>query len=327
MQMDNMLLQACKNNQKGVVMTFLKRGGVDVNKRDESGNTPLIYVCLKSARDLVKLLLDSGADVNLGNQKNRMPLHFAAQTGNFQIISMLCEAGADVNCTDNDGVTPLMLLAQNGKTDAALQLLKNPDIDVSIKDNAGRMAIDYATTAGLRELVKALTQAEGTHTDTYGNTSLHHACWNEQSEVVKVLLERDPDSVNSLNDEGESPLILATRRSNLMIAELLLAAGAQPDCADADGIAPLHIAANKGDLFLGKALLTAGSDINRKTSDGQTPLILAARSAKNDFTAMLIEMGADVNSVDNDQHSALYYASEAGFTEIVEQLLVAGANS
>ena len=79
MQLDNMLLQACKNNQKGVVQTFLKRGGVDVNKRDESGNTPLIYTCMKSARDLVKLLLDNGADISLGNQKNRMPLHFAAQ--------------------------------------------------------------------------------------------------------------------------------------------------------------------------------------------------------------------------------------------------------
>ena len=327
MQLDNMLLQACKNNQKGVVQTFLKRGGVDVNKRDESGNTPLIYVCMKSARDLAKLLLDNGADANLGNQKNRMPIHFAGESGNFQIISMLIDAGADVNCTDNDGVTPLMLLARNGKTDAALQLLKNPDIDISIRDNEGRKAIDYATSAGLRELVKALSQAGEEHADTYGNTTLHHACWKEQSEVVKVLLEKDPSSVNKPNDEGESPLILAVRRSNLMIAELLLSAGARPDCADADGVGPLHIAADAGDLFIGKALLAAGASMNLKASDGQTPLILAARSGKNDFTAMLIEMGAEVNSVDNEQHSALYYASEAGYTEIVEQLLMAGAVS
>lgn len=327
MQLDNMLLQACRNNQRGVVQAFLKRGGVDVNKRDESGNTPLIYVCMKSARDLAKLLLDSGADVNLGNQKNRMPIHFAGEAGNFQIISMLIDAGADVNCTDNDGVTPLMLLARNGKTDAALQLLKVPEIDIGIKDNEGRMAIDYATSAGLRELVKALSQADGAHADTYGNTTLHHACWKEQSEVVKVLLERDPAGVNKLNDEGESPLILAARRSNLMIAQLLLAAGAQPDCADAEGVGPLHIAADKGDLFMGKELLAAGAGINLKTSGGQTPLILASRSGRNDFTSMLIEMGADVNSVDNDQHSALYYASEAGYIEIVEQLLMAGADS
>ena len=327
MQIDNMLLQACKNNNKGVAQAFLKRGGVDVNKRDESGNTPLIYACLKGARDLVKLLLDNGADVGLGNQKNRMPIHAAAENGNFQIISMLLDAGADVNSTDNGGVTPLMILAQRGKTDAALKLMENADIDISIRENDGRMAIDFATAAGLRELVKTLSQAKEAHADTYGNTSLHHACWNAQSEVVKVLLEKDTDSVNKPNDEGETPLILAVRRSNLVITELLLAAGAKTDVADTDGVLPLHIAAGLGDLFVGKALLKAGAGIDEKDSDGETPLILAARNGRNDFTAMLIEKKADVNEVDNEQHSALYYASEEGYTEIVEQLLMAGAEN
>lgn len=327
MQLDNMFLQACKNNQKSVVQTFLKRGGVDVNKRDESGNTPLIYACLKNARDLVKILLENGADATLANQRNRMPLHFAAETGNSEIIALLIGAGADVNCTDSDGITPLMLMAQNGRTDAALKFIQNPDIDIKIKDNDNRMAIDYATTAGLRELVKALSDTEEEHTDAFGNTTLHHACWNNQAEVVRILLEKDRDGVNQVNDEGESPLMLAVRRSNLVIAEMLLAADAEVDCANINGTMPLHIAADGGDFFMGKALLAAGASVNGKTADGQTPLILAARSGKNDFTAMLIEAGADVNAVDNGQHSALYYASEAGLTEIVEQLLIAGAEN
>ena len=327
MQLDNMLLQACKNNQKSVVQTFLKRGGVDVNKRDETGNTPLIYACLKSARDLVKLLLDNGADANLGNQRSRMPLHFAAESGNYQIISMLTEAGADVNCSDVNGVTPLMVLAQKGRVDAALKLIKHPDIDISIKDNSSRTALDYATTGGLRELVQALSADEAVNVDSYGNTTLHHACWNDQGEVVKVLLKNDPDGVNKLNDEGESPLLLAVQRSNLMIVELLLAAGADTAIPNKDGVLPLHISAHDGSLFVGKALIASGADINRKSSDGKSPLIWAAMNGRNDFTAMLIENGADVNAVDNDMHSALYYASEAGYTEIVEQLLIAGAEN
>lgn len=327
MQLDNMLLQACKNNKKSVVQTFLKRGGVDVNKRDESGNTPLIYACMKNARDVVKLLLDNGADVNLGNQQDHMPLHFAAETGNSEIITLLTDAGADINCTDMNGVTPLMVMAQRGKTDAALKFMQNPDIDIKMKDNDNHMAIDYATSAGLRELVKALSQTEEDHTDAEGNTTLHHACWNEQGEVVKVLLEKDKDSVNKVNDDGETPLILAVRRSNLVITQLLLDAGAKPECADINGIMSLHIAADNGDLFVAKALIGAGAGIDAKTTDGETPLILAAKSGKNDFTAMLIEAGADVNAVDNEQHSALYYATEAGFTEIVEQLLMAGAEN
>ena len=71
MQLDNMLLQACKNNQKGVVQTFLKKGGIDVNKRDESGNTPIIYACMKNSRDVVKMLLENGADAELANQRSR----------------------------------------------------------------------------------------------------------------------------------------------------------------------------------------------------------------------------------------------------------------
>lgn len=327
MQLDNMLLQACKNNQKSVVQTFLKRGGADVNKRDEAGNTPLIYACLKSARDLVKLLLDNGADVNLGNQRSRMPLHFAAESGNYQIISMLAEAGADVNCADNNGVTPLMVLAQKGRVDAALKLIKHPDIDISIKDNSSRTALDYATAGGLRELVQALSADETGNIDSYGNTTLHHACMNDQGEVVKVLLKKDPESVNKLNDSGQSPLLLAVSRSNLMITELLLAAGADTSIPDMNGILPLHIAAHDGSLFVGKALIAGGADIGQKTSDGETPLILAAINGRNDFTAMLIESGADVNAVDNEEHSALYYASEAGYTEIVEQLLMAGAEN
>lgn len=326
MQLDNLFLEACKNNRKSVVQTFLKRGGIDVNKRDESGNTPLIYACMKNARDLVKILLENGADANLGNQSNLMPLHFAAERGNFEIIALLTGAEADVNCTDKDGVTPLMVMAQHGKTDAALKFIQNPEIDRTIKDHDNRMAIDYATSSGLRELVKALSVTEE-HTDSYGNTTLHHACWNEQGEVVKVLIQNHKDSVHKLNDDGESPLMLAVKKSNLVITELLLEAGAKPECADLNGVMPLHIAAGNGDLFVAKALMKAGAGVDEKTGEGQTPLIVAARNGRNDFTAMLIENGADVNAVDNEQHSALYYASEAGLTEIVEQLLMAGAEN
>ncbi|RZM09947.1 MAG: ankyrin repeat domain-containing protein, partial [Pedobacter sp.] len=61
--MDNMFLNACKNAQKGIVQTFLKKGGIDVNKRDSLGNTPLYYASYKAARDITKLLIDEGADV------------------------------------------------------------------------------------------------------------------------------------------------------------------------------------------------------------------------------------------------------------------------
>ena len=42
--MDNNMtfLNACRNGQKGIVQIFLKKGGIDVDKRDVEGNTPLL---------------------------------------------------------------------------------------------------------------------------------------------------------------------------------------------------------------------------------------------------------------------------------------------
>ena len=61
-------LNACRNGQKSIVQIFLKKGGIDVNKRDAEGNTPLYYACLKGLRDIVGLLLDSDADVSIAKQ-------------------------------------------------------------------------------------------------------------------------------------------------------------------------------------------------------------------------------------------------------------------
>ncbi len=45
--LDNMLLTACKNGQKGVVQAFLKKGGLQLDKRDAQGATPLHYASAK----------------------------------------------------------------------------------------------------------------------------------------------------------------------------------------------------------------------------------------------------------------------------------------
>ena len=91
--MDNNMtfLNACRNGQKSIVQIFLKKGGIDVNKRDAEGNTPLYYACLKGFRDIVGLLLDSDADVSIANNCSETPLHAAARSGNKEIIGKLVQ--------------------------------------------------------------------------------------------------------------------------------------------------------------------------------------------------------------------------------------------
>ncbi len=326
------LLQACKNNQKRSVQVILQRGDIDINERDEECNTPLIYACKNNALDIVKMLLDNGADPNIGDRKNDMPLHFSAALGTLPIINLLVKAGADVNCADNNGYTPLMFMAKNARTAAVLSFLKNPAVDVCMKDNTGRTAVVYAIAAKQQQLVKELLSLMGTDTDDTdmeGFTMLHYACQFGQIEIVRLLLERSKEqnrnSINKASDTGDTPLMMAVRNANLVLAKVLLSAGAAADCANRDGVTALHLAAAKGNPYLGKTLLSAGADINAKTSDGHTPLMYAVAEGKTEFAQMLVLEGADVDAVDNEQNSVISYAIEAELPQLVELLLSAGA--
>ena len=322
-------LNACRNGQKGIVQIFLKKGGIDVNKRDAEGNTPLYYACLKGFRDIVNLLLDNDADVFVSNNLSETPLHAASRSGNKEIIGKLVQYGAELDATDNEldatdneGRTPLIRLLENRRTDTAMFLIEQ-GADTEIADNTGHKAIDYATAHGLREVVERLST--GSTADTHGNTPLHQAAFNGQSEIVRSLLSTFPDMTDATNDDGETPLIIACMKGNLAVAKLLLDAGADANRSQLNGNSPLHFAAWSGNKFIGNDLIAAHAQADAQNGNGETPLILAAREGNNEFVSLLVEHGADVNLADNLQHTALYYASERGYNEITEILLTAGA--
>ena len=147
--MDNnqTFLNACRNGQKSIVQIFLKKGGIDINKRDQEGNTALYYACQKGYRDIVALLLDNDADASCINNRSESPLHAAARSGNKEILGKLLQKGADINVTDNEGRTPLICLLDNKRTDAALFLM-DQGADTEVADASGHKAIDYAKPTG-----------------------------------------------------------------------------------------------------------------------------------------------------------------------------------
>ena len=89
--MDNnqTFLNACRNGQKNIVKILADRGGIDLDRRDAEGNTPLYYACRQGYRDVAALLLERGADPSLANNRGETPLHAAARSGNREIIDRL----------------------------------------------------------------------------------------------------------------------------------------------------------------------------------------------------------------------------------------------
>lgn len=101
----------------------LLKKGFDVNKRDESGMTPLHCAVLDRNSECVQMLLDAGAQIRMA-QLQIAPIHFAAQTGVIVIVEMLLKHGDGINAVDLLGNTPLSLAIEFGHYDLAQILLR-----------------------------------------------------------------------------------------------------------------------------------------------------------------------------------------------------------
>ena len=88
-------------------------------------------------------------------------------------------------------------------------------------------------------------------------------------------------------------------KGNLIVAKLLIDAGADVNKALLNGNTPLHFAAWSGNKFVGRDLIGASAQTDAQNENGETPLILAAREGNNEFVALLVEHQANVNQADN----------------------------
>jgi ankyrin repeat protein len=94
----------------------------------------------------------------------------------------------------------------------------------------------------------------------HNETALHYLAIEDLGDAVNFLLAHGAD-VNTVNEFGDSPLVDVANLGNNEIAELLVAAGADPNGPKtALQGCPLHHAARKGNVALVLLLLDAGAN-------------------------------------------------------------------
>lgn len=85
------------------IIELLLERGADINKRNQSGDTPLCIAAFVYYHDVIELLLEHGADIDKQNQDGQTPLHIATETEYVCNVEYLLAKGANMTLTDSNG--------------------------------------------------------------------------------------------------------------------------------------------------------------------------------------------------------------------------------
>lgn len=152
------LVSALHQDALKVFDVLLKSPGIDVNLASRQNETPLMMACIKGNLNLVKELIRRDADVN---REGWTPLHYAASADTPQtldIARLLLEESAYIDAASPNGTTPLMLAAQYS-SEAVVKLLLQEGADVTLRNQRGLTAVDFARLVDRQYMVELLGKA------------------------------------------------------------------------------------------------------------------------------------------------------------------------
>ncbi|MFZ3017269.1 MAG: ankyrin repeat domain-containing protein [Gallionella sp.] len=173
--------------------------------------------------------------------------------------------------------------------------------------------------------------------DTQGRTPLFYAVDRNDVELVKVLLESGADACKR-DRFGQTPLhwsthILNTFTNDGVCLNLLLNVVDTVNVIDNEGQTPLHCASRRGNPAQVQALIQAGADVNLQNRIGNTPAHELVQNLFPDFVScvdsdefktllLLIRAGADLDKEDRFGKTVYDLLKEADLTDFYELCLM-----
>lgn len=156
----NPLIRAVQEGKPEDVVRLLGEK-VDVNVRDQSGGTALMWAVALGRKDIVQVLLDHKADPEAATPDGATPLMAAAAAGYPAVVRLLLDKGAKVNARDSlFGNTPLMWAARAGHEEI-VRILLNAGADVNIANKEGKTVRQLVGDTPLESLEGLLKEHGG----------------------------------------------------------------------------------------------------------------------------------------------------------------------
>ena len=156
-QYGRLLYFATMNAHPTVVRLLIGTGKVDIESKDEYGQTALLWAAQKGHEAVVKQLLEAGAEIESKDEcDGQTALGWAAEKGHEAVVKQLLEAGAEIESKDECDQTALLWAAAKGHEAVVKQLLE-AGAEIESKDKIyGQTALGRAAQNGHEAVVKLL---------------------------------------------------------------------------------------------------------------------------------------------------------------------------
>ena len=328
------------------IVRILMEGGANLKDTLNDGRNPL-HLAAPRYPEILRILLEfhGALDLEKRNDYGETPLLILKLYSEIESFKLLVRAGANINTQGLRGWTPLMKAVNDDMPDGAMDfLLSQPDIKVNIQGK-GETALHIACQRlSLSYLVKLVSHGAdpNCHVLDFKSTPLIASCFpsggarsqqfEQMERVVRELVDhpKHPADVKAMHGTTVyNAICAAALAGGPGVVDCLLTAGASTEDQDPLGRVPLHFAAANDIRNFERVKLAYKEDLMISDRFGKNVLHWAAQFGQvktvkdilNSF-ATKQERNKHINKPDVDGWTALCWACRpftGGFTASEER--------
>jgi len=298
----SVLVIAIVSNNKDIIKLLLNRYSL----KELCFNIKTLIVAVYSKdEEILDLLFQHGVSAE-------MALHASSYLGDEKIVNFLLNKNIDFNQRSFNGYTALIFAAEEGHARIVNMLINLPGIDINAKNSEGETALDCAERKGRRRVIRLIQSKIGIQSskfDQFPEEIKRPPIDKIKEEFWNTVLSGDINEMDLkfLDDEGEILVDVNSINEN--------------------GDTALIIAASNGNLELVRWLMEYNADITIKDANGDNALIRAAKNGYFDVVEELLYQKANIISVGQYKRTALMVAAENGYVRVVKLLLKKGVKT
>lgn len=196
--LENQLLKLAATKPANLnLLQDLIAGGVNLEHKDEKGQTAFFVACRHNNTDMIKALADAGAKMDAADMNGATPLFMSIALFNEAAVRKMMECGLRPDHARYRGLTPLMHAANFNKP-ALVRVLMDHGADHRLKsDEQGMTAAEYAEDNNKKHLAEEIGQWGEEQDRRKAQKKLQ-----EQARAAQIAKEAEQAFMDALQDQG-----------------------------------------------------------------------------------------------------------------------------